>query len=99
MAERRDGNGDNNEDKATPGVMGGAAAVGATVGAIVAGPITALALGVGAAGLTLSDGKVIDVWQTQGFPVVGIVCVRSIVFRKQVVVLSSTSFAGSVVFR
>lgn len=70
MAERRDDSHDDNDDKATPGVMGGAAAVGVTVGAIVGGPLTALALGVGAAGLTLSDGKVIDVWLTQGVPVV-----------------------------
>lgn len=60
MAEHRPSRGrrDDDEDKPSAGVIGGAAAVGATVGAIVSGPFVALALGAGAAGLCLSDNKV-----------------------------------------
>lgn len=55
-SEKPSGRDDNG--KATPEVMGGAALIGAGVGALVAGPLGAIALGAGAAGLCLRDDKV-----------------------------------------
>lgn len=54
----RSGDGNGKPARATPGVMGGAALVGAGVGAVVSGPFAAIALAAGAAGLCLRDDKV-----------------------------------------
>lgn len=44
--------------KASPGVIGGAALVGAGVGALLSGPFLAIGLGAAAAGLCLRDDQV-----------------------------------------
>lgn len=57
--ERRyDHEGRERPDDASPGVIGGAALVGAGVGALISGPLVAIGLGATAAGLCLSDNKV-----------------------------------------
>lgn len=62
MAEERDTQRPNErggkEGTPSPGIIGGAALVGATVGAIVSGPLLAIGLGAGAAGLCLRKDEV-----------------------------------------
>lgn len=55
---RNDHEGQERRDNATPGVIGGAALIGAGIGALISGPLVAIGLGATAAGLCLSDNKV-----------------------------------------
>lgn len=48
------------QDNPSPGVIGGAALVGACAGALISGPLVAIGLGAGAAALTLRRDQVSD---------------------------------------